>query len=194
MIDGEEDPMTTLVAYASRYGATQGIAERIGARLTGAGQPVELRSVKDAGDLAGYDAFVIGSAAYMGSWLKEAKDFTRAHRAVLSTRPLWLFSSGPLGTATIDPQGRDLLAAAAPKEFGELAAGLGSRDQRVFFGALDRGKLRGAHRVVGAVPAGRKLLIEGDFRDWAAIDAWADGIARALGDAAPVEAVLSPDR
>jgi len=63
MIDGEEDPMTTLVAYASRYGATQGIAERIGARLTGAGQPVELRSVKDAGDLAGYDALVNGSAA-----------------------------------------------------------------------------------------------------------------------------------
>lgn len=30
-------------------------------------------------------------------------------------------------------------------------------------------------------PAGRKLLEEGDFRDWAAIEHWADEIAAALG-------------
>ena len=186
--------MTTLVAYASRYGATQGIAERIGARLTGAGQQVEVRSVKDAGDLAGYDAFVIGSAAYMGSWMKVARDFTQAHRAVLSTRPVWLFSSGPIGTATTDSRGRDVVAAAAPKEFGELATAIGAHDQRVFFGALDRSKLRGAHRVMATLPAAGKLFIEGDFRDWEAIDAWADGIARELGAPAPPEGVSSPDR
>ncbi len=177
--------MPALVAYASRYGASRGIAERIGARLTGAGLQVEVRSVTDVRDPVDYDAFVIGSAAYMGSWMKEAKEFTRAHRAVLSTKPVWLFSSGPLGTATTDSRGKDVLTAAAPKEFAELATSVSPRDQRVFFGALDRSNLRGAHRVVGTLPAGRKLLIEGDFRDWEAIDTWADGIARELGAAAP---------
>jgi hypothetical protein len=38
------------------------IAERIAARLTEAGLRVELRSVKDAGDPADHDAFVIGRA------------------------------------------------------------------------------------------------------------------------------------
>jgi len=52
MIDGEEEPMTTLVAYASRYGASQGIAERIGARLADAGLPVDVRSVSDVADPA----------------------------------------------------------------------------------------------------------------------------------------------
>jgi menaquinone-dependent protoporphyrinogen oxidase len=172
--------MSTLVAYASRYGASRGIAERVAAKLTDAGQQVELRSVKDAGDPAGYDAFVIGGATYMGSWLKEARGFVRGNQAMLSTKPVWLFSSGPLGTATTDSQGRDVLVASAPKEFAELGTAVGARDQRVFFGALDRAKLRGAHWLVGKMPAAQKLLIEGDFRDWEAIDAWAEGIAREL--------------
>jgi menaquinone-dependent protoporphyrinogen oxidase len=107
---------------------------------------------------------------------------------------VWRFSSGPIGTATTDSRGRDALVAAAPKDFAELAAAVSPRDQRVFFGALDRSKLRGAHRVMGTMPGAGKLFVEGDFRDWEAIDAWADGIARELGSPVPAEGVLSPDR
>ena len=41
-----------------------------------------------------FDAFVVGSALYIGHWMKEAKEFAKRNRAILSNRPVWLFSSG----------------------------------------------------------------------------------------------------
>jgi menaquinone-dependent protoporphyrinogen IX oxidase len=55
----------------------QGIAGRIAAGLRTAGCKAEVRPVQDAGDLAAYDAFVIGSAAYELHWRKEATEFVR---------------------------------------------------------------------------------------------------------------------
>lgn len=169
-----------LVAYASKHGATQGIAERIAAKLRSFGHRAEARPARSAGDLAGYDAFVIGSAAYMGSWLKGAARFVRRNQEHLARRPVWLFSSGPLGTVAKDAQGRDVLASSAPKEFASFKDVLRPRGFRVFFGALDPGKLTFFERLVRSVPAGRALLPEGDFRDWNAIDGWAQAIAREL--------------
>jgi menaquinone-dependent protoporphyrinogen oxidase len=169
--------MTTLVAYASRYGATQGIAERISDRLVSSGHPAQARSIQAAGDLLGYDTFVVGSAAYMGSWLKEATEFMRSNQAVLASRPVWVFSSGPLGDANQDAQGPDLLVTSEPKEFKEFRHAIKPRDARVFFGALSPSKLTFSQRAFRRIPAGRTLLPEGDFRDWTAIDAWAAGIA-----------------
>jgi menaquinone-dependent protoporphyrinogen oxidase len=176
--------MSILVAYASKYGATRGIAERIAAKLKAAGYEAEARSMKDAGDAVGYDAYVIGSAAYMGSWLKEGTEFVRRNRALLASKPVWLFSSGPLGTEARDAKGRDLREAAVPKEIAELREAISARDHRVFFGALDRGKLSLGHRLVALLPAGSALLPEGDFRDWKDIDAWAESIARELAQGA----------
>jgi menaquinone-dependent protoporphyrinogen oxidase len=172
--------MSILVAYASKYGATKGIAERIAEKLIASGQKAEVRPVKAATNLAGYDAYVIGSAAYIGSWLKEAAEFVRKNQAILAAKPVWLFSSGPLGTATKDAKGQDVLVTAEPKEFAEFATTIKPRGRHVFFGALDSSKLRGAHRLFNMLPAGQKLLIEGDVRDWKAIDAWAESIAHEL--------------
>ena len=172
--------MAVLVAYASKYGATQGIAEHIAEKLRAAGHEAEARPVSAAGDISGYDAYVIGSAVYLGSWLKEATEFVRRNRAVLASRPVWLFSSGPLGTETRDAQGRDLREAAVPKEIAEFRETIAPRDHRVFFGAFDRSKVGLAHRLIAMMPAGRALLPEGDFRDWKDIDAWAESIAHDL--------------
>ena len=169
-----------LVAYASKHGATREIAERIAATLTVAGQDATALPVEDAADLSTFDAIVIGGAAYYGSWLKEAAAFVRRNQSILATRPVWLFSSGPLGTTTADDAGEDPLAGAEPKEFAEFRETIKPRDLHVFFGALDPGKLNFAERVVRALPAGRGLLPEGDFRDWSEIEAWADSIATAL--------------
>lgn len=172
--------MKILVAYASKHGATQGIAERIAATLRAAGRAAEARPVGSVGDPAGYDAIVLGSAAYLGAWLPEATAFARRHQAILADRPVWLFSSGPLGTATTDAQGRDLRVAAEPNEIAELRASLQPRDHRVFFGALDRRALGFTGRLLRLLPAGRALLPEGDFRDWSEIEAWAGQIAADL--------------
>lgn len=172
-----------LVAYTSKHGATKEIAERIAATLAGSGLEVVAQPAQEAADVAAYDAVVIGGAAYYGSWLKEATAFVRQHEAILAERPVWLFSSGPLGTETTDAKGQDILTAAEPKEFAEFKEAIAPRDLHVFFGRLDPHALGFAERLVRSLPAGRGLLPEGDFRDWAAIDSWAKEIAEELARA-----------
>ena len=169
-----------LVTHASRYGGTQGIAERIAVTLTACGHQAEAWPIGGPRDLAAYDAFVIGSGVYMGSWLKEARDFVRHHREILATRPVWLFSSGPLGSAKLDAKGRDLLTEAEPKEVAEFSESLSPREHRVFFGAFDPARIALPARLMRKLPAGRNLLVAGDFRDWEKIEEWAEGIAREL--------------
>lgn len=122
----------------------------------------------------------------MSHWLKDAGTFVRRNRAVLARRPVWLFSSGPIGTEMVDAKGRDVLEAAEPEEFAEFADAIHPRDQKVFFGAYDPdaepvGFLERLGARFTRMPAIRKALPAGDFRDWPAIEAWADGIARPAG-------------
>ena len=172
--------MSVLVTYATKHGATQGIAEHIGKTLQAEGQPAEVCAVTDVATLDGYEAFVIGSASYMGHWRKEAVEFLRQNLDFLADRPVWLFSSGTLGTKATDDKGRDLREAAKPKEVADLAAAVATRDHRAFFGALDPGRLTLAERSLRTLPAGRAMLPDGDFRDWEEIASWATGIAHAL--------------
>jgi menaquinone-dependent protoporphyrinogen oxidase len=184
--------MKILVAYASRHGATKGIAEHIARTLEGTGLDITLRPVKDAGPIDDFDAFVVGSAAYMGGWLGEATTFVRRHRDILAAHPVWLFSSGPTSADAVDAKGRDQLKAAEPKEFEEFARTIQPRDERVFFGAYDpdaapAGLAEGLmKRFMRLAPAARNALPAGDFRDWPAIEAWAEEIAQELQ---PVEAM-----
>lgn len=169
--------MNVLVAVASKHGSTREIAATIAEVLRAAQLTVDLREAGDVGDIGGYEAIVLGSAIYAGSWCQDAKQFAERHRAALAGRPVWLFSSGPLGdpsAPTIDnPQ---VLAAA----LGEVAV----RDHRVFDGKLDKHILGlGERLIVKAVKAPY-----GDFRDWPAIRNWAEQIAAAL--ATPAVAVV----
>ncbi|MGA3009221.1 MAG: flavodoxin domain-containing protein [Terracidiphilus sp.] len=174
--------MRVLVAYASRYGATQGIAERIATTLREQGLEATVKDARQAGDPANYDATVVGSAAYMFHWMKPATKFVRRYAGVLAQRPVWLFSSGPLGKKTHDDQGRDLLEVLEPKEIAEFRGTVNPKGHRVFFGALDAPRLGFFHRLVYKLPANRNdaFLPHGDFRDWADISAWANSIAQTL--------------
>ncbi len=176
--------MSVLVAYASKHGATRGIAERIAERLEAAGCRAEARPVAEAGELTDYDAFVVGSAVYMFHWMKAGAKFVRRNHSVLAARPVWLFSSGPVGTDTTDAEGRDVREVAGPKELPELTQAVSARDHRVFFGAIDHSKL--GKGLVERISA--KWFPEGDFRDWREIDAWAAAIAGQLRSASvPLE-------
>ena len=162
--------MTVLVAYASKHGSTQGIAKRLAEQLRQLGKEAEARSVDAVENPDSYEAFVIGSAIYYGSWLKEATEWVRRNRATLAQHPVWLFSVGPLGTEVQDAEQQ-------PKEMAEFQQAIRPREQRIFFGALDHSRLSFAERVmVKAVRAP-----EGDFRNWQSIEAWAESIARDLG-------------
>jgi menaquinone-dependent protoporphyrinogen oxidase len=174
--------MTVLVAYASRHGATQGIAERIAHRLRADGLDAEAHPATEVRDAVRYDAFVVGGAAYMFHWLKDATRFVQRNRSLLAERPTWLFSSGPVGTDTVDKEGRDVLEVTVPREFAGLRDALHPRGERVFFGAMNPAArpIGLAERFVALMPAARDAFPMGDFRDWPAIEAWADEIAREL--------------
>jgi menaquinone-dependent protoporphyrinogen oxidase len=163
--------MRVMVACASRHGSTEGIAEAIAERLHQLGHDAVAVRVSDVKELNGAEAVVLGSAVYAGSWMKEATEFAEAHAGTLSDMPLWLFSSGPLGTEVHDEEEQ-------PRQLADLTETLQPRAHRMFFGALDRDKLGfGERMMMKAVKAP-----EGDFRDWSAIAGWADEIAAELAE------------
>ena len=176
--------MKILVAYASKHGSTKGIAEFIGEKLRQKKIDTDVIDVSDGQDMRSYDAFVIGSAVYMGHWMKEAKRFADKNSTILSTRPVWLFSSGPTGTKQIDPKGRDLLdpKVSGPKELDELREKLRFRDHRIFFGAFDPKDLDFFSRQFFKSKTIREATPTGDFRDWKEIEAWTDQITSSFED------------
>ena len=173
--------MNVLVAYATHHEATREIAERIGAVLGGLGLGVSVEQADRVRDVHRFDAFVVGSALYCG-WLKEAVDFVQRNKTVLAGSPVWLFSSGPLGTGTVDAQGRDVAEASTPREIARLREMVHARDHHVFFGAFDptARPVGFLERTFRLVPNNAAMLQAGDFRDWAEIGAWAQAIGGEL--------------
>jgi menaquinone-dependent protoporphyrinogen oxidase len=181
-----------LVVHASRHGGTRGIAERIGEVLRTEGLEADVAAADQVRDVRTADAFVVGSGVYMGSWLKEAVDFIAKNEATLASRPLWLFSSGPLPGSSASKSADDPLADALGPEKGpgsggrkkiaELSAATHPRDHHVFLGAFDPNEAPRAmsERLVRMMPASKDLLPAGDFRDWEAIEAWSREIAATL--------------
>ena len=172
--------MKVLVAYASKYGATEGIARRIGETLTKQGLEVVVARCKTVEDASGYDAYVVGSATYEFNWRKAARKFVERNAELLAAKPTWLFASGPVGTEKVDKDGNDVLKGAEPKQFAKYEELIHPRGTQVFWGAYDHDKIRGADRLVVWLPGIRDLMVEGDYREWDVIDAWATGIAKDL--------------
>src|SRR5690349_8630590 len=88
------DPMprgTILVTYASRAGATAGVAQAIGQTLAESGTPVDVRPMDEVTDLSPYRAVVAGSAIQDRQWLPEALQFVRTNQATLARRPFAAF-------------------------------------------------------------------------------------------------------
>lgn len=170
--------MKVLVSAASRHGATAEIARRIGDVLSSAGIEADVRPPEEVASVAPYDAVVLGSGVYAGRWLGPARRFIERESAALAARPVWLFSSGPLG----DPA----KPAGEPEDLALLLKRTQAVDHRVFPGKIDRRDLGIAEKAIFAVVRAP----EGDFRPWAAVNDWASGIARAMtatikGETAP---------
>jgi len=162
-----------LVAYASKYGATKEIAEKIGQVLKEAGHSVDVLPVDKAANLEPYGAVVLGSAVYIGGWRKGAARFLRANEKALAEKKVWLFSSGPTGRG--DPI--ELVKGwRFPKALQHIADRVQPVDIALFQGAVFAEKLSAIGRwMIKNVKAPL-----GDFRDWDAITVWAGTIAAKL--------------
>jgi menaquinone-dependent protoporphyrinogen oxidase len=162
-----------LVTYASKYGATGEIAERIGEVLRKAGVSSEVKPVDQVSELKPYGAVILGSAVYAGQWLKEAAAFLTNNEQALAQRPVWIFSSGPTGEG--DPE--ELIKGwRFPEGLQPMAERIQPRDIAFFSGELDVQKLNLAEKLI--VKAMKAPM--GDYRDWEAIESWAEDIAERL--------------
>lgn len=172
--------MKVLVTAASRHGATAEIARAIGETLSEAGLEAVTCPPDAVLTLDGYDAAVIGSGIYIGHWMDAAKHLLERHAAELATRPVWLFSSGPIG----DPPA----PVEDPADLAEMMEATHARGHRLFAGKVDRDALGLGERVI--LKAVR--VPEGDFRPWDEVRAWARDIAAALSGP-PVDPALAGD-
>ena len=161
-----------LVAYATRYGSTREVAERVGAKLRARGADVDVAPAASVTDLSGYSAVVLGAPYYIGKMLKEATAFLERHRAALETMPVALFALGPVrATDDMDEDRKQLDKTLEKMDWLEPVA------TEMFVGKYDPSVLRGLDKLV-AKPKASPLHGLGvqDDRDWDAIEGWAESI------------------
>ena len=190
-----------LVAYTTNAGSTGEVAEAIGEALGQDGARVDVRQIKDAGDISTYDAVLVGGPAIMG-WHREAVKFVAQHQQALSQVPVAFFFTAMNLTKTPEksvgtaPIYRDPVLAKAPRDPDRLSykenhatvasylgpvlkkaplvkpVGVGFFGGKLDYSNLNIFQMLFVMLVVGAQP--------GDHRDWEAIRAWATGLRPAL--------------
>ena len=178
--------LRVLVTAASKHGSTADIAVALATALSdsAAGRAAGLVAVsvpvEQGPDPTPYDAIVLGSAVYVGRWLEPAREYASEHVAHLRHRPVWLFSSGPVGEPSVPP--------VEPHDAAPLLQLTGALGHRVFPGRLEKSRLSFGERAM--VTAMRAPV--GDFRDWDAVRSWADEIAAELVARTTAQPIASP--
>ena len=104
----------------------------------------------------------------MGRWMKPARELAERSAGALAARPVWLFSSGPVGEPA--------KPADNPVDVTKVRQASKARDHQIFTGKLVKKHLSFPDRAI----ASATRVQEGDFRNWAQIRGWAAGIADAL--------------
>ena len=162
--------MKILLTSSSKHGSTDEVAAVIAERLRAAHIDVETKRPEDVDSVDEYDAFVLGSAVYMTTWMPEAVDFTTRFHDVLRARPVWAFSVGLSGL----PKGK----VSDPTRIGPVLLAIDPEDHVTFAGCFDPSKLSLRERSIAKLGG----ATEGDYRDWDEVRQWADAIATSLYD------------
>lgn len=160
--------MKILIAYGSKRGGTQGLAQMLGRSFVDRGADVVVEPADAVRDVAGYDAVVVGGSLYMGRWHRDATRLVKHTATQLSERPVWLFSSGPLGE-----EAEEHPDVPPVDKVASLMERIGARGHVTFGGALEPD-------AKGLVASQMAKSLAGDWRDPEAIEAWADEIMSSL--------------
>ena len=98
-------PTQILVAYATRYGSTEEVAEDVAKTLREQGLTVDIQPIRQVQTLGQYRAIVLGAPLYMFHWHKDARHFLSRHRRELTQLPVAIFAVGPLHVEEKEWQG-----------------------------------------------------------------------------------------
>ena len=190
-----------LVAYATLSGSTAEVAEAIGETLGQEVAQVDVRAIKDVGDLSAYRAVVVGGPMIMG-WHREAVKFLKKHQPALSQMPVAYFMTALNLTKTSQesinevpiycdprllkvPQNPDKLSFkedyATPSRYLAPVLKKAPKVKPVsvgfFGGKLDYSTLNILHMLFVMIVIQARA---GDHRDWEAIRAWVASLRLAL--------------
>lgn len=170
-------PPRILVTYASRFGATAGVAEAIGQTLADGGAEVDVRPMQEVTDLTPYGAVVAGSAIRGGKWLPEAMQFMQTHQAALANKPFAAFLVCITLAMPNQSYHQGVAAWLAP-----VRALVRPVSEGLFAGALDfSGRRFSFDTLFMRLAAAIGIFPRGDHRNWEAIRAWAASLKPLLG-------------
>jgi menaquinone-dependent protoporphyrinogen oxidase len=163
-----------LVAYASRFGSTVGVAEAIADVLRDGGATADVRAVTDTAGPGGYDAAVIGGPIHYDRWTRDAARFVTAHRGTLCAMPVAFFFTcltlsdpGDKARSQANAYGKAIAERFPP--IAPVAVG-------GFAGAMDFAAFPFYVRPLVRTMFAYLRVKEGDYRDWAAIRDWAAAV------------------
>jgi menaquinone-dependent protoporphyrinogen oxidase len=170
---------SVLVAYATKYGSTQEVAEAVAAGLRDCGLEAEVQLAREVQTVADYSAVVLGAPLYMMHWHKDALSFLSRHREALAGRPVAVFALGPWNDVEKEWQA---VRSQLDKELAKFPW-LTPLAIRIVGGKFDPDKLTFPWSLVPAL----KNMPPSDIRDLAAVRTWAAELAGRLCPAVPAQ-------
>ena len=157
-----------LVAYASKAGSTGEVAEAIGQALAVNRATVDVYPIEAVPNIQDYQAVIVGSAIRAGRWLAAATRFVETHQSYLSHIPTAYFTCCMTLHEETEENRRKALGYMDPVRSMVTPLAVGA-----FAGKIDYSKLSFLDGMMFKVMGGG---IEGDFRQWEAIRAWAGSL------------------
>ncbi|MHB1477361.1 MAG: flavodoxin domain-containing protein, partial [Coriobacteriia bacterium] len=152
---------TVLVVYGTKSGCTAGIAERVGAVLTGLGVTVDVKPAQDHPDASAYDAVIAGSGVRAGLWHAPVKQWLLTNAAILRGKPVALFTA--CLTMATDPDKADEVRAYTDPLVTE--SGIEPVDVGLFAGMNEPKAFSLPERLIMKA----MKAPEGDFRDYESV-------------------------
>jgi len=172
--------MKILVAYETGHGSTEEIAAKMADVLRENGAEAEVLRCRQAEDISGYDAFVLGSPIWANNTLGPFRGFLHKHSEQLADKPKAVFvTSGAAqnekGRLQIEkdviPKVLAALPGSEPVAVGNFGGGIDFDTYAFGMGRV----MKGIAKVVGGPTSGRH-----DYRDWDEISAWAKSVLDAF--------------
>ncbi len=173
----KNSPARVLVVYASQFGSTGGVAERVSSQLAANGHQVEVKQVDHVESLDGYDAIIIGGAIQYDRWMTPARKFVEIYKTQLAKIPCACF----FVCLTLSRTDEKSLARA--RVYAQKIAALFPANPlsvQGFAGVLDYSKMSFATRMFAKTLMAIIGVKEGDYRNWPAVDGWSNTMASVL--------------